>query len=144
MKIFLSLIVVIRIIIFGMFSSTYLNTLSSSLLLSCNINFGLQIIGLYTVVYRCRHMYVSSMEWPYYENWWIGRRQKIIWKWAREKVININEKSIMWNLVICCLHWSDWCVCVFVCVFVNEYVINIHRYRVKGPVTGLEWTRGFQ
>jgi len=60
MRIFLSLSAVIRIIIFVMFSSTQLNTLLSSLLLSRNIIVGLQITRLYTVVYVYGHTYLRQ------------------------------------------------------------------------------------
>jgi hypothetical protein len=43
-----------------MFSSTQLNTLSSSLLLSRNIIVGLQITRLYTVVYVYGHTYLRQ------------------------------------------------------------------------------------
>ena len=45
-----------------MFSSTKLNTLSSSLHLSCNIIVGLQITRIYTVVYVYRHMYLCQWD----------------------------------------------------------------------------------
>jgi hypothetical protein len=60
MRIFLSLSAVIRLKFFFMFSSTQLNTLSSSLNLSWNIIVGLQITGLYTVVYVYRHIYLRQ------------------------------------------------------------------------------------